>query len=368
MIGKRTTINVFVFMALATLLVFLGLTTLVLQPGGGRVLALDFVDAGGLAPRNDVTMRGVPVGAVTRVVLTPKGLARVGVQLQPGVTVPRGTHAQITRRSPIGDLTLELVPGTGPALPTGARIGTADTSSPPDAEKTVSELARVLHAVPSQDLAVVVSELATAVRGRGEDLASLSETSASLPERILEVRSQLEDLITTGPQVTGVFADNADTLADDLTQTADLADILRDRRYDLVKLSKNGAKFANVANNLLAGEKANIACMLADYGSVNATIAQPEHLRDLEGTLQLNHYFFDAVWMSVQPGNDGLDWFRVHLLLPQNQVGRAYDPIRRPPDIFEGNSCRSIYGKGVGPGTQPGPVYVAPGSHLHRGK
>jgi virulence factor Mce-like protein len=366
-IGRRTTTNVGVFLALSAFLVWLGATQLVLSGMGGRTLGLDFVDVSGLAPRSDVTMRGVPVGAVRHVELTPEALVHVEVGLDPGMTVPEGTKAEITRRSPIGDLVVELLPGTGPPIPDGGQIGVADTTPPPRPEETIEVLTRVLHAVPSEDLSSLVTELALAVRGRGKDLGSLSETTANLPERILVVRQELESLITNGPKVTGVLAANANTLADDIAQTAALADILRDRRYDLVALSANGADFAEVAGDLIGGQKANLACLIADFGTVNATLAERQHLEDLIATLELNHYFFDGVAQVVQRGNDGLDWFRVQLLPHQEPPGRAYDPQRPPPDVFGANGCRSIYGPGVGPATQPGPVYLAAGSRLYRG-
>jgi phospholipid/cholesterol/gamma-HCH transport system substrate-binding protein len=368
MIGKRTLINLGVFLGLAALLVYLGASRLVFTEGGGQTVNMDFADASGLAPRNDVTMRGVPVGTVTSVELTSKGLAHVTVLLQPDTTVPQGSKADITRRSPIGDLTIELTPGSGPPIPNDGSIPLSDTGIPPEPEKTIEELARVLHSVPSEDLTIVVSELAAALRGRGRDLATLSEAGADLPERILKVQAELRSLIENGPKVTGVLADNATALADDFRQTALLADILRDRRFDLVRLSENGADFATVANNLIAGEKANLACLIADFGSVNATLAEGQHLKDLQTTLELNHFFFDAVEISVQPGKDGIDWFRVQNLPPQQPHGRMYEPMRPPPDVFQGNSCSSIYGKGVGPPSQPGPVWLASGSRLHHGR
>jgi phospholipid/cholesterol/gamma-HCH transport system substrate-binding protein len=367
MIGKRTLTNLVVFLGMAVLLVWAGATQFILQPGGGRSVTFDFADASGLAPRNDVTMRGVPVGHIKDVTLTSRGVVEVMVQLDPGTDATGGTRAAITRRSPIGDLTLDLSPGRGPALADGAHIGLRYTSSPPDPERTIEILAQVLHAVPSEDLGSLVSELATGLRGRGEDLARLSEASADLPERLLQVQSQLESLIQNGPKVTGVLADNAKELADDVTRTAELADILRDRRYDLLALQKNGASFAQVAGSLLHEQKANVACLVSDFGDVNTAIAGD--LSDLEGVLDLNHYFFDAVWIMVQKAKDkSLDWFRVHLLPPQDQHGQAYDPHRPEPGVYAGNSCQSRYGKGVGPATQPDGVYLAPGSKMHPGK
>jgi phospholipid/cholesterol/gamma-HCH transport system substrate-binding protein len=368
MITRRTLVNIVAFLAISAFLVLTGVNRFVLTASGGRSITVDFTDATGVAPRNDVTMRGVPVGIVRTVRLTPTGMAEVTVQLDPGETVPAGSKAALTRRSSIGDIVLEITPGNGPPMRDGARIPARDTSTPPDPEKTIQVLAQVLHAVPSGDLTTFVHQLAVALQGRGKDLASLSESTADLPQALLQVQQQLHDLIVTGPKVTGVFADNANTLADDISQTAALADILRDRRHDLVSLSKNGASFANVANDIITADKANLACLISDLGNVNANIAQDPNLSALDQTLALNHYFFDGVWTAVQSGKDGMTWFRVHLLPLQQPPGQAYDPRRPPPDVFGADSCQSIYGKGVGPGSQPGPLYLAPGSEYHHGR
>jgi phospholipid/cholesterol/gamma-HCH transport system substrate-binding protein len=356
MITKRIWINVGVFLALTGLLVGWGATQLVFKKESGRTLSLDFANPSGLLPRNDVTMRGVPVGQVSDVVLTASGFARVKVRLEPGITVPGGTRAEVTRRSPIGDLTLELAPGKGGPLPNGGHIGLSNTTSPPDPEETIALLARVLHSVPSGDLQILVRELAAGVRGRGHDLATLSRASADLPEKILEVRTQLAHLIRLGPAVTGVLARNSRTLADDLTVTADLAEILRDNRFNLVNLTRNGS------------EKPNLACLVSEFATINSTLAVPTNLRDLESTLDLNHYFFDGVVQSVQASRvDPYNWFRVQLLPPQQPAGRSYPRHTPPPDVLEGNACHSIYGPGVGPAGQPGPVWLANGSRLRTG-
>ena len=88
MIAKRIWVNIGVFLGLTGLLVGWGATQLVFHSENGRILRLDFADASGLLPRNDVTMRGVPVGAVSNVTLMSSGMARVSVLLQPGITVP----------------------------------------------------------------------------------------------------------------------------------------------------------------------------------------------------------------------------------------------------------------------------------------
>jgi ABC-type transporter Mla subunit MlaD len=166
--------------------------------------------------------------------------------------------------------------------------------------------------------------------------------------------------------VTGVFADNSKAFANDITQTALLADTLRDRRYDLVSLMKNGANFARVANELISGEKPNILCVVQDFGTFNTAIAN--RLNDLIGTLDNNHYFFDGVWKAVQVGLDGNTWFRVDLLPHTEPAANVYNPKRPAPDVYAANGCHTMYGNGVGPGSQPGPVWLANGSTLQQGR
>lgn len=366
---KRVVLNLVVFLAAAVVLISLGLTKLVLPQAQGTTVSAEFRDAGGIAPRNDVTMRGVVVGGVTSVELTRYG-TRVEMTLQPGIRVPQGTEAEIVRRSAIGDLVVNLQPGDGPALADGASIPMEDTSGPVRPERTVEVLAEVLHAVPSENLSVLTSEAANALRGRGDDLARLSEAGADLPQRILEVNRELRQLLTTGPKVTGVLAAHAPALAEDVTRTRQLAEILRDNRFELVSLYRNGARFTEVANDVLFGAegKANLSCFVAAAARSNSVLGSDANLRNLKSVLALNHYFFDAFEQMVQRGIDGRDWFRVHLLPHTEPAPRSYDPHRAAPDVYAANSCRSPFGDGVGPGHQRIPVRLLGRSRIHPGR
>jgi virulence factor Mce-like protein len=365
MIPRKTLVNVVTFLVISGFLVWFGFTRFLFPADGGRTVTLETTNASGLLPRSDVTVRGVPSGSVKEVRLTERGTAVVTVTLDPGVTIPHGTTAEITRRSPIGDITVELTPGQGAVMPDGGTIPMQDVTTPPDPVETIRVMAEFLGAVTPEDLDTVVTELATGLRGRGQDLATLAESGADLSERILLVQAELESLIERGPKVLDVLARNAPVLADDIVQTAVLADILRDRRFDLVDLMNNGANFADVFGEILSTEKANLSCLVRDFGHVNATIARADNLQNLKDTLDLNHYFFGAVEQSVLPGKDGYDWFRVHFLSPQQPPGRSYR--RPPPDVYGASGCTSRYGPGVGPVGQPHHPYIARGSELHRG-
>jgi len=362
--NTRNIVNVITFLVLSALLVYIGATKLVFHEAQASTLEAVFEDASGLLPRNDVTMRGVPVGSVKEVSLNEDGYALVTMGLQPGTEVPEGTKAEIVRRSPIGELTIELVPGEGEPLESGATIAVADTVPPPDVSRTIEVFADLLHEVPSDDLDTLVTELAHAVRGRAGDLARLADAGQDLPERLLEIKSSLDSLIRNSPELTGVFADNADVLADDITQTALLADILRDRRFDLVDLYRNGADFASVMGEILAEDKANLACMIRDFGDINQVLAKRHNLDNLAATLDKNHFFFEGANLAVRKDQNAWTWFRVQLLPHTEPSGRQYEPNREPPDVYTAADCVSRYGPGVK--IEDERINLAPDSKLRR--
>jgi len=368
MITKRTVINVIVFFTLASLLIFLGLDKFILSQSGGRTVNVVFSNAQGLLPRDDVTIRGVPSGAVSNVVLNKDGTTTVDISLDPGMTVTQGSHAAITRRSPIGDLVVDITPGTGPVMANGATIPVQDTLQPPDPEKTIEALDKVFSAVPPGALHNLVHQLALGLNDRGKDLASLSVSGRELPQQILTVQQQLTSLIHNGPKVLDTLAANVKPLAQDITLTADLATILKDQRFNLVSLSQNGSRFAEVANQLISAEKPNLACLLGDFGNINGTLGQSKNIQRLIDVLNLNHYFFGGVEKLVQKSTTNpYSWFRVFFLPPQQPPGNQYTHHKPPPDVYGGDSCRSMYGSGVGAARQNPAPKLYPGSTIHYG-
>jgi len=368
MVTKRVGANVIVFFSLMALLIFIGLDKFVLSQSGGRDIRVTFSNAQGLLPRDDVTIRGVPSGAVSNVALNHDGTTTVTINLDPDITVPQGSHAAITRRSPIGDLVIDISPGTGPAMANGALIPMQDTQQPPDPERTIQVLDRVFSAVPPGALHNLVHQLALGLRNRGQDLAALSVSGRELPQQILTVRKQLVSLIHTGPKVLDTLAANSNTLAADLTLTADLAQILDEQRFNLVSLSQNGSRFANVASDLLSSEKPNLACLLGDFANVNGTIAQSKNLKSLVDVLNLNHYFFGGVEKLVlQSTTNPYKWFRVFFLPPQQPGANSYAKHPPPPNVYGGDACRSMYGTGVGRSAQSPKPRLVGGSRLYLG-
>src|SRR5205807_10613587 len=119
-------------------------------------------------------VRGVPSGAISDVALNKNGTSTLTITLDPNIEVTEGSTAAITRRSPIGDLVVDITPAKGPTMPDGGTIPLKDTTQPPDPERTIEVLDRIFGAIPSRYLHTLVHQLAVAVAGRGRDLATLS--------------------------------------------------------------------------------------------------------------------------------------------------------------------------------------------------
>lgn len=129
---------------------------------------------------SDVKVRGVLVGQVDDVTTDGTG-AIVHLQLDPGQAehLPANMTAQLLPKTTFGERYVALV---FPQQPSRARLASGDTikqdrsARSVELEQLFQDLLPALQAVEPQKLVVVLTELATGLRGRGTDLADLAGT------------------------------------------------------------------------------------------------------------------------------------------------------------------------------------------------
>jgi len=113
----------------ALVVVFLGVRFFENMPLFSRSFTYEtvFVQSGGLGPGSAVRMRGVDVGRVEVVRMNP-GSSSVFVRfnVNRGVEVPEGTVVAVSGLSALGSISMELRPGSGPALPPGSRLASRE--------------------------------------------------------------------------------------------------------------------------------------------------------------------------------------------------------------------------------------------------
>ncbi|MBF6274791.1 mammalian cell entry protein [Nocardia sp. 852002-20019_SCH5090214] len=199
----------------------------------------------------EVTYRGVPVGRVDSLDVTPDGVM-IYLELDSGKPkVPAGAKAVIANRSAIGEQYMDLVPDTakGPYLRDGSVIDGAETPIPVE-----DLLASVNHFSSTTDLTALsttVTELGKAFDGQGDNLRILVDSLNKFSQTGIGALPQTVQLIRDAQTVLGTQADQSPairTFSDGLDR---LAVQLRANDPDIRRLIGTGADAGDQIGKLL---------------------------------------------------------------------------------------------------------------------
>lgn len=203
-----TAVILFTAVSYANLGRFIGLS-------GYYVVKMNLPDGGGLFPNADVTYRGVSVGRVGSMGLTPGGVV---VTLDISNSAPpipaTGLQATVADLSAVGEEYVNLRPqtGRGPYLTAGMVIPQQKTKIPLPITTLLNSVNTFVTSVPRQSFRTLVAELDDAFQGQGPNLQRLLNSSSTLTE------AATQDL----PQTTRLIGDSQTVLG---TQAADTAEI-----------------------------------------------------------------------------------------------------------------------------------------------
>jgi phospholipid/cholesterol/gamma-HCH transport system substrate-binding protein len=389
MITRRIWANLVAFLVLSGALVAYGFLDLLGNPlSSATTVSAVLPSASGLSPNFLVTLNGVDVGTVKSVSLAPGG-ARVTMSLNPGTHVPADVAARITIANALGQQEVELVPaqsataqsgspqdaaGQAPAgqttaatttsyLRNGDVIPAAPESLPADVGTVVAEATKLLDAIPPDALNSLLHELATALNGNGQNLRTLASASETFSEEFLAYQQQFESLLANAPPVLDTVTADAAQLRQGLADTAALAQVLASRAPDVTRLLTQGSSAASDLNALVVQNEPNLACLVHDLSDVNANLAQPTNLKNLDTTLATNQWFFGAVAGVAVAGPAKAvtsadsphtqEWLRTRLLLPPPMPpGDTYTQALTLPPVLPGAACSTEFGQGAAAGVQ----------------
>lgn len=216
-VGTRIKLVTFAVLAVAVLAF-----TAVRYASLGRVIGLsgyytvklNLPNAGGLFTQADVTYRGVSVGRVGAMGLTPGGIV-VDLKISNSAPkIPADVQATVADLSAVGEEYVNLSPRTdhGPYLTSGSVIAEPDTQLPPSITSVLTSINNLVSSVPRRSLRTLVAQLGAAFEGQGPNLQVLLDTSSTL------TRAATQDL----PQSTKLITDGQTVLA---TQAADTSEI-----------------------------------------------------------------------------------------------------------------------------------------------
>ncbi|RBO89441.1 MCE family protein [Nocardia puris] len=156
-------------------------------------------ESGGLLPGNDVTVRGVRVGTVRAVELTPGGIEATA-EIDSRFRIPSEGTASVHRLSAAGEQYLDFRPATGggPFLADGSVIGVDRTATPVTINSFLTNTGALISGLNPERLNVIVAELDRALADGPDRLrtviSGISQAMAGLDGRLPQTKQLIANL------------------------------------------------------------------------------------------------------------------------------------------------------------------------------
>ncbi|BBY55676.1 MCE family protein [Mycobacterium koreense] len=180
-------------------------------------VTVELADSGGLLDNQDVAVRGVPVGRVESIALTPVGVNAL-VNIESGVKIPLNSPVRVSGLSPAGEQYIDFIPDTteGPFLKNGDVVGKEQTETPEPLYAMLTHADGLLAQVDPAKLEVIKAELSLTKEGPQKltDIIDggsflLSTLNGVLPETVSLLKSSRVTLELLADKNAGLAATSA---------------------------------------------------------------------------------------------------------------------------------------------------------------
>jgi phospholipid/cholesterol/gamma-HCH transport system substrate-binding protein len=296
---------------------------------------MQLADSGGIFTGADVTYRGVSVGRVGPLTLTPDG---VDVQLdirRDAPPIPADLDAAVHNLSAIGEQYVDLQPATdsGPVLGAGSVIPVSRTSTPVPVDQLVTSLDDFVSSVPLDSLRTVVDQLGTAFADSAQPLQKILDTTNAFTADAVDALPQTRKLIHDGRTVLTTQNDVSGSFKSFSHDLALLADQLRTSDPDLRRLLVTGPDAASQVRSLLRDSGQGIGDLVADLLTVSR-VAEPR--QDALRQLLVTYPGVISSTYTVVPGDGTAHLGLVVNLFDPYPCTQGYEGTqRRPGDDVE---------------------------------
>lgn len=164
-------------------------------------------ESGGLLPNQDVTLRGVAIGRVQSLAITPDGVDAVAT-VRSDVRIPTASPVRVSGLSPAGEQYVEFAPDsdTGPYLHDGSVIAQSKTSVPVSLADVLAHADGMLKQVDPAKLELIKKELSLTNEGP-QKLADIIDGGTFLLSTLDSVLPQTTSILRTSRIVLTTVSD-----------------------------------------------------------------------------------------------------------------------------------------------------------------
>jgi phospholipid/cholesterol/gamma-HCH transport system substrate-binding protein len=230
-----------------------------------------FLDAGGLAVGNAVTVSGIKVGTVSSVSLR-NGEALVTFTMKGNVGLGSETSAHIRTGTLLGERVVTLdSAGSSPLRPM-AVIPTARTSSPYSLVEAVSDLTSNTAGTDTGSLNHSLDTLSATLDQIAPQLGPTFDGLSRLSRSLNSRNETLGDLFKSASDVSGILSERSRQVDKLILDSDDLLQVLVMRRQEIVDLLANTSVVAKQLTGLVHDNESKLAPTLEKLNSVLAML------------------------------------------------------------------------------------------------
>lgn len=241
--------------------------------GRGKEVIVALPASGGLYIGSEVDYRGVKIGKVADMRVTPGGVDVV-LQLEDAAEVPRNSDVWVSNLSAVGEQYLNFVPksGGGPYLGDGDRVIGSATSLPPSTDELLTSIDSFVNSVDPDDLQTVVTELGTMFRGNAQNLRILIDSGTQFVDEATKHEDATIALLNDGGKVLAVQQDESDSIRSFARDLAKVTKTFKGSDSDLRDIFSDGAKTGKELKKLFDELRPVLAPFLANFIELNQVI------------------------------------------------------------------------------------------------
>jgi phospholipid/cholesterol/gamma-HCH transport system substrate-binding protein len=308
MIGRTIMLKVIAF----TVITVVGVSyVLIHYIGVGRALFgneytvyADMRDSGGLFTTASVTYRGVDVGRVGQIALTPTGI-RVALKMTGDTPIPTDLKAVVGNGSAIGEQYIDLQPqhpitSTTTYLHSGMVIPSQDVSLPVSTQTLLVNLDKLVNSLPKSALQTTIKELGNAFQDTGPSLGRLLDATNSLVTTATTNLPQTLSLISDGGKVLDTQNDLSQQTLNYTSAFASFSDQLRKSDADLRGVLDKGVPASEQVTDLINRLNIPLTNLLNNGVSLGQVVAPRQE--ELRMTLILYPYVIATAFDAFSDG------------------------------------------------------------------
>lgn len=234
--------------------------------GVGRLtVTLELPSSGGLYRFSNVTYRGVQVGKVTGVRLTPTG-AEAELSLDTSPKIPADLKAEVRSVSAIGEQYVDLRPTTdsGPYLESGSRISVENTTIPQAIGPVLDEMSNLVGSIPQDRIADLLDETFKGFNGAGDDLQALLDSASTITTDASGASDEFRQFIDDSGPLIESQAESADSIRVWARSLAGISGQVAQNDPQIRTVLQQGPGFAQEVTSLLDQIKPTVPILLAN--------------------------------------------------------------------------------------------------------